>query len=426
MKIGVIGAGISGLRTGQLLSHQGHEIVIFEARDRVGGNLLTIQSEDGFHEAGGEWIDAEHKRTIALVRELGDEPVPADDRPSRVMFRGSIRQDDDLWMDAANDLRVVHEEAKLIAAAMGERPWLDGRWMAADGRTVGQFVQEFAISERGHWLVESQLRSDEGTDIEEVGLAGWLYAYQNYLGRDSNQGEMSAYRFPRGAGTLCEQLAEGQEIHLKHAIRQVQHDENQVTVVSESGSQRFDHVVVTIPPALLQSSFFSPEPGRTLPRAWETAPRSPTVKVALTFKNCFWEDGSDWSGAFLCDLPYQQVWSGGQGLECTLLCYVNGERARSLSAHPDSAVERTLRSIDETHPGAADAFEKGFFYDWINDPWSGGGFTYCRPGFLSHGAPYLGRPMGRVHFAGEGTSQWLGFIEGALESAERVAEEIGT
>jgi len=36
----------------------------------------------------------------------------------------------------------------------------------------------------------------------------------------------------------------------------------------------------------------------------------------------------------------------------------------------------------------------------------------------------MGRPEGRVHFAGEHTSAWMGWMEGALESAERVAREV--
>ena len=61
---------------------------------------------------------------------------------------------------------------------------------------------------------------------------------------------------------------------------------------------------------------------------------------------------------------------------------------------------------------------------WQEDPWAGGGRGWTQPGELSWMFPAMRQPDGRVHFAGEHTSLWIAYMNGALESAERVVQEI--
>ncbi len=53
-KIGIIGAGISGLSAGQLFQDKGHTVVLFEKKSMPGG-LVSCSKEDGvlFHKVGG-------------------------------------------------------------------------------------------------------------------------------------------------------------------------------------------------------------------------------------------------------------------------------------------------------------------------------------------------------------------------------------
>lgn len=428
MKVAVVGAGISGLATAMHLERAGVSVTMYEARDRVGGNLHTVALEDDCYEAGGEWIDAEHHRCLALLDSFGTPATPADERPSRLLSGGEFRDDDDIWEDAMADLNHVHEEAKRIAGQLPERVWDSTEWRSWDERTVADFVADFAISPHGKWLARAMLRSDEGQDIEAVGLLGWLDAYRNYMQRGANQDGMSSYRFPEGAQRLCERMRgtlQG-DVHMLTPVRKISHDERGATVHTGSGEERYDHVVMTLPPQLLKDFVFDPAPGGTLPNAWRAAPRAPTNKVALEFDEPFWET-EDWGGALLCDLPIQQVWSGARGPRSVLLCYICGAEAEFISGlAPDQVVARTLRALDETHPGAKQHFVRGQFHNWVSDPWSQGGFTYSAPGFATRALPYLSRSMGRIHFAGEATAAWFGFIEGALESAERAAKELTT
>jgi monoamine oxidase len=61
---------------------------------------------------------------------------------------------------------------------------------------------------------------------------------------------------------------------------------------------------------------------------------------------------------------------------------------------------------------------------WSEDPFAGGGFAFAQPGQLGWIFPAARRPDGRLHFAGEHTSVSIAWMDGALESGERVAAEI--
>ena len=65
-------------------------------------------------------------------------------------------------------------------------------------------------------------------------------------------------------------------------------------------------------------------------------------------------------------------------------------------------------------------------YRWVRDPWSRGAFAVFHPGQMTTMMPDIARPEGRVHFAGEHTSSWMGWMQGALESGERAAREVLT
>ena len=73
---------------------------------------------------------------------------------------------------------------------------------------------------------------------------------------------------------------------------------------------------------------------------------------------------------------------------------------------------------------AEKSFMQGRVYDWLHDHYSQGAFSHLRPGFVLRHMRHLGEPAGPIHFAGEHTALWNGFMEGALESAERVVAEI--
>lgn len=424
MKVGIVGLGMAGLRAAMLLERAGHEVVGFEARDRPGGRIHTAEPEPGvLYEAGGEWIDADHHRCLALLREFGLEAAMAGNWPKRLVHHGRWTTDDLVWNEALEDDLRVEAAAREICRGLRLPAWENLQSQEFDDVTLADFVRQNTMSERGRWWVNAKLRSDEGDDLDKIGLLGWLAGYMLYLDREGD--EMSAYRFPGGAESLCRRMAEGLkgEMHYGKVLERVRQDGDGVRLTFEDGGEaRVDRVVVTLPPRPLERIVFEPALGVGKRCAVEGCGMGRSVKIAWQFDRAWWKD-EEWGGAMLCDGPLQQTWDGSMGEGAVLMAYINGDEAARWAALGDP-VAAGLYELSLLSPRAKEHFQRGWFHDWIGDPYSRGGFSHLAPGYVLEHMASIAPPETRVHFAGEHASRWVGFIEGALESAERVADEI--
>lgn len=404
MSVGIVGAGIAGLYAARLLEHAGHEVAIFEATERAGGRIETYRNGETVYDAGGEWIDAEHARVLALCEEFG-LPLRAS-KGARWGWFGGQRFTTDALPEAILEDESRFEEAACLAQSTPEQ-------------TLEDLVRTTTVTDAGRWWITANYRSDEGDDIDRIGLTGWLRGYAHYAERAG--GELSAFSLERGMQSLTDAIAQG----LASPIR----FRTPATTISDSeiNGECFDHIVVTSPPQACLKIDWQRPISEQKRRAWLACGMARALKVAWEFDRPWWRE-IGWTGSLFCDEPVQQTWDGTRGETAVLLAYICGTDAQRVHerrrSEGDEAVARSLLNDLAKVTPIDGNIRSCRIHDWIET--TGGAFSYMPAGFAENHVVHLNSPEGRIHFAGEHTATWMGFIEGALESAEQAVREIQT
>lgn len=414
MKVAVIGLGLAGLETMRQLEAAGAQVFGFEVRDRLGGRGYTVNQDGHIFEAGGEWIDADHHRVIELANQLG---VVLEEKPAadRWFWHGSDRcGTSSLWPEVVQDQDSLESAVRQLIA---ER-------VAPPASTLQQLLDQYATSERSRWLLTEIYRSDEGDDPDQIGLVGWLRAYENYLAREGS--EASAMRFTDGVSGLMmaiESRIRG-DICLNNPVMKIVRTGNGWQLNGDS-THTFNHVVVTVPVPILRQIQVSPTHRPDTQTAIDSLKMSRAIKVSFRFREAWWNE-LGWGGNLQYDGLLQQLWDGSLGGLPVLNAYICGQDAIDVleSAKDGSFETRIRQEMNNLFPGSKADLVGIQLFDWLSDPNSQGAFSHFPPNFDFASLETAWRPHQGLHYAGEHTAGWYGFFEGALESAERVVGEI--
>ena len=424
MRVGIVGLGLAGLRTAMLLERAGLEVSLFEARDRVGGRASTVEGSRGpLHEAGPEFIDADHGRMLALLAELALTPRRRPAAPGHVNFRGERRNDAELWSDARADEAAVEAAARDLTRTLAAPPWTNRQAADLDRQTVADFMRTRARSERGSFWLDAKYRTDEGDDLDRVGALGWLVGFTLYADRKGD--EMGALRLPGSTADLCRRMLTTVRARpvLRSTLRGVRHERAGVVLrFADCREVTVDRAVIALPAPCVPDLEFSPPLDPRQREAITACRFGRAVKICWEFEEAWWR-AEGWTGSLTCDGPLQRTWDASIGEAAVLCAYVVGRDAVAWTRRGDP-VRQGIEALTAMYPAAAKPFVRGCFHDWIHDPLARGVHSHFQPGFVLTHMEHLAGPTGRVHFAGEHTATWSGFMEGALESADRVTREI--
>jgi monoamine oxidase len=209
---------------------------------------------------------------------------------------------------------------------------------------------------------------------------------------------------------------------LNSPLRRVRQGPDGVELIFEHGKEKVDAVILTLPPPALERVVFEPALSTAKRCAIEASEMGRVVKICWQFREAWWR-GDEWSGSMQCDGPIQQTWDGSMGTAPILSAYVCGDDS-VIWQNERNPVLAGLREVTRYWPEAQELYVRGWMHDWTRDPYAMGGFAHLAPGYVLEHMKHIAPPDGRIHFAGEHTASWVGFIEGALESAERVVGEI--
>lgn len=251
MKVVVIGAGIAGLAAGTYAARDGHEVIVLEASDRVGGRARTLRHRGDTVDVGTQYYHSNYRRTLELLKDVGLkdalDPIGGatrffDSRAKRGSFRVGHRLP---WFETAGvggNLRLWWNVAKLLLTHRTDPYTLDGPVPASDGkRALEVFRDRNTVEYMIRTLtVAGAITEPEPTDVSVLHIARLLriIVLTRY------------YSCREGNAALHERLAERLDVRLETPVGRVLMEGSRVTGVELVSGEavKADHVIVCTPP----------------------------------------------------------------------------------------------------------------------------------------------------------------------------------
>lgn len=436
----IVGAGLAGLYAAQVLSQNGASVVVLEARDRVGGRTLSQRIGSGIFDLGGQWLGPAQHRMAKLVRELGIATFPTHARGKKVMdvdgrlstYEGTLPS-----LSLPNLLllrRTIATLDKMSKQVPLAEPYAARHSAAWDGLTLEAWKRRAIPFAAVRGVLDVAVRVVFGAEPSDLSFLHFLF----YL--NSGGGLMSLVeiengaqqdRFVGGAQQVALRLAErlGERVVLNAPVLSIEQGNDHVTARTGSEWWLGRYAIVAVPPALAGRIHYQPALPFLRDQLTQRFPMGATIKCIATYERPFWRERG-FSGEALCTRgPVSVVFDNTthDGAQPALLGFLVGRAARELGNWlPSERQEAVLSSFVRFFgPEAARPIEY-YEKDWSAEPWTRGcpaGST--TPGTLTVFGKALRAPIGRIHWASTETAvEWNGYMEGAIESGERAAQEV--
>ncbi len=473
-RVVVIGGGAAGIRAAHLMGKFGIASTVYEASSRIGGRTYsdTTTWPGVVIEHGGELISTEHNTVRNLIRNLGLH--------LEVVDGGALPEGNELYLV---DGSLYTEEAATADWAAGvwkafkdelqAAPWpqtfdaytqrgaeLDAisvlDWFDPANPMANPVLAAFGPNSRMARLMATDTVTEYGADAEMQPALNLLYllAWNSKGSISPLPGTDELYHTVEGSQAIVDRMV------ADLTMTTIETDRPLVAIDGEAAgpytcsfagglSAVADHLVLTIPFSALREVAIAPSIMDSFRPAKQHAiaesPMGTNAKIEIELAHRTWGPGHD---RLVDGEPYATNgigYSDPDGFQCIwdahpvvpgdpgyLLYYPGGAHGASLRAKdpfgtPNPAdVSKVLGWIDGLFPGTSAAYTgRAIQSFWAAEPWHHGAYSYWGIGNYTSFAGAEGLQEGNIHFAGEATSgEYQGYINGAVETGERVAREI--
>lgn len=417
-KVIIIGAGFSGLAAAYQLKKRGIDVVVLEARNRLGGRVFTynIDAKEKLNvELGGEWISASQKRILGLCKEfnlaLQDNLLEA-----HLLYKNKYAKPNNWsmspeWMKKLSKLKM--DFADLRPEDQTEMDKLDWwRYLLNNGCDGTDLDLQS--------LIDS---IDFGESIRQVSA----YTALSHFTTVAERKELP-YKIVGGNSRLAEALADhiGREkIKINYRVQKIEQGANVKVTCTNGEVFEADKIICTVPTQAMKTIDWLPKlPVEKIDAANELQ-YSRVAKNPVLFTKRFWKDErfdiiTDTTSHFIYHGTKDQPSAKG-----VLISYTIGDKAEVIDGQNDNGRAMLMQQALQPAFGNIKPFiEKQINYYWGDDEFTKGGYSVYRPGQWFRLRPVLQKAFINTYFAGEHLADLQASMEGAVQTGETAADSI--
>lgn len=416
----VIGAGFSGLAAARELQARGHEVVVLEGRERIGGRIWTsTQWPDLPLDLGASWIHGVKGNPLTTL---------ANSLTARQVTTSYAKS---ITYSAKGKPLTKKEEAQLEALRKQLRKAIGKAQDEDKDRSLRQVADQVLKKETEgspitprllNFLLSSEFEQEYAGSANELS-AHWHDSAKAFPGDDA--------LFTEGYHTLTKHLAQGLTIRLGHVVQEIDWSQAPVRVATSHGELTADQVLVTLPLGVLKAGRVRFTPA--LPKAKQQAITGLGMgvlnKCYLRFSKAFWPSDIDWL-EYISPKPGE--WTEWVSFQRTLrqpvlLGFNAATQGRAIESCTDSQIVASAMTTLRTIYGKGIPEPVDYqITRWASDPFALGSYSFQPVGSRPSLRKELARPLnGKLFFAGEATEQnYFSTAHGAYLSGLRAAKEI--
>jgi monoamine oxidase len=437
----VIGAGYAGLTAARKLIQANKNVLLLEARDRVGGRVYTKTLDDGSYvDLGGAWVGPTQDKIYELAREFGVETFKTYDiGKSTISYKGKVKRYKGiippLPVGALLSLDFAMKKMNRLSKSVNlEKPWLTPNAEYYDSMTLDTWMHKETNFATARAMFKIAAESIWACHPNEISMLHALFYTKS--GRDLDtliniKDGAQEERLVGGAQQPALKLAATfkENIRLNSVVKSITQDADKVIVKGLDFEFSASRIIVALPPTLAGRIDYYPLMPANREQLTQRIPMGTVTKTFAIYDKPFWREAG-LNGLSATPDGHATVTfdnSPKDGSKGIMMGFVLANQARDFSLlSPEARRESILKTFASFYGEKAMHPIQYLDHSWAEEEFTRG----CYAGVMPTGAwtslgKSLREPVGRIHWAGTETSDiWNGYIDGAIRSGERAAKEV--
>lgn len=412
-----IGAGLAGLSAAYALKKKGYQVTVLESQSRIGGRVFSHQmNSELVIELGGEWVGNSHTRIHELCSEFNLE-LENNQFDSHLLLKGQ-------YSPAGKWGYSEKWKTKFDQIIQDYSNFSDADKLALDQYDWWRFLVNNGCEGRDLEIRELLDSTDFGESIRHVSAFAALAEYAE----SSEKNEMDL-KIKGGNKMLAERLADAigrENILLNHKVKHIKQTDKVSITCNNGKTFTADKVVCALPTFAMDKINWEPALPENKLQAIRELQYARINKRAVLFDQRFWK--AENFDLVTDEMPhyFYHATKNQKSNQGVLISYTIGDKAAVAANRSHENYKKDIGETLSPHFGnIAPLFKDQLNYYWGTDENSMGAYALYGIGQWFKTRPILAEPFQHIHFAGEHIADWQGFMEGAINTGESAAQEIG-